>query len=98
MYKRQDEWDAEDPLRYRHELATMGCRTRVFENINGPRTSIGRGNLSFTTINLPRLAIEAMRYAKAVSYTHLDVYKRQAPHCRCEASSPADSRSAFGYA
>ena len=38
----------------------MGCRTRVFDNKFGPRTSIGRGNLSFTTINIVRLAIECM--------------------------------------
>ena len=48
-----------DPERYKHEVATMGCRTRVFENVNGEKTSIGRGNLSFTTINFPRLAIES---------------------------------------
>ena len=53
-----DEWRADDPLRYQHEVATMGCRTRVFENRFGPKTSIGRGNLSFSTINLVRLAIE----------------------------------------
>lgn len=41
------------------EVATMGCRTRVMSNINGPSTTSGRGNLSFTTMNLPRLAIEA---------------------------------------
>ena len=35
------------------------CRTRVYENINGPKTSIGRGNLSFTTINLVKLALES---------------------------------------
>ena len=34
------------------------CRTRVFDNRFGERTSIGRGNLSFSTINLPKLAIE----------------------------------------
>jgi ribonucleoside-triphosphate reductase len=38
----------------------MGCRTRVFENRFGPKTSIGRGNLSFTTINIVALAIECM--------------------------------------
>ncbi len=58
------DWDANDPKRYFHEVATMGCRTRVYENINGPRTSIGRGNLSFTSINMPRLAIEARRAAE----------------------------------
>ena len=41
-------------------MATMGCRTRVFENRYGEKTSIGRGNLSFTTINIVRLAIEVM--------------------------------------
>jgi ribonucleoside-triphosphate reductase len=37
----------------------MGCRTRVFDNRCGEKTSIGRGNLSFTTINLVRLALES---------------------------------------
>lgn len=55
----QDEaWDANDPRRYEHEVATMGCRTRVYENRFGPKTSIGRGNLSFTTINIVRIALE----------------------------------------
>ena len=58
-YNKSDEWRADDPKRYKYELATMGCRTRVFENLNGERTSLGRGNLSFTTMNMPRLAIEA---------------------------------------
>lgn len=58
-FNRHEKWDASDPKRYRYELATMGCRTRVFENLNGEKTSLGRGNLSFTTMNLPRLAIEA---------------------------------------
>ena len=55
-----DEWRADDPLRYEHEVATMGCRTRVFENRFGPKTSIGRGNISFTTINIVRIALECM--------------------------------------
>jgi ribonucleoside-triphosphate reductase len=43
------------------EVATMGCRTRVMGNVYDPtrETTSGRGNLSFTTINLPRLGIEA---------------------------------------
>ncbi|MEG2698482.1 MAG: anaerobic ribonucleoside triphosphate reductase [Ruthenibacterium sp.] len=43
------------------EVATMGCRTRVMANNAHPDQEIafGRGNLSFTSINLPRLAIEA---------------------------------------
>ena len=52
------DWNENDPRRYEHEVAVMGCRTRVFDNRFGPRTSIGRGNLSFTTINLVKLAIE----------------------------------------
>ncbi|MBP3244836.1 MAG: anaerobic ribonucleoside triphosphate reductase [Bacteroidaceae bacterium] len=59
-YNQSEEWKADDPKRYIHEVATMGCRTRVFENRFGPKTSIGRGNISFTTINIVRLAIECM--------------------------------------
>ena len=59
-FNRNDAWRADDPRRFEHEVATMGCRTRVFENRFGPKTSIGRGNLSFSTINIVRLAIECM--------------------------------------
>ena len=59
-FNRHELWDANDPERYKHEVATMGCRTRVFENRYGVKTSIGRGNLSFSTINIVRLAIECM--------------------------------------
>lgn len=43
------------------EIATMGCRTRVISNAYDPSREIvaGRGNLSFTSINLPRLGILA---------------------------------------
>ncbi|MDY2836198.1 MAG: anaerobic ribonucleoside triphosphate reductase [Candidatus Aphodomonas sp.] len=41
------------------EIAYMGCRTRVMGNVCGEETAPGRGNLSFTSLNLPRLAIEA---------------------------------------
>jgi anaerobic ribonucleoside-triphosphate reductase len=44
---------------YITEVAYMGCRTRVIANRHGPAVSNGRGNLSFTTINLPRIAIKA---------------------------------------
>lgn len=59
-FNRDEAWDASDPRRFEHEVATMGCRTRVFENRFGEKTSIGRGNLSFTTINIVRIAIEQM--------------------------------------
>ena len=55
-----EKWRADDPERYHYEVATMGCRTRVFENRFGEKTSIGRGNLSFSTINIVKLAIECM--------------------------------------
>lgn len=45
------------------EVAYMGCRTRVIANVNGPEIVTSRGNLSFTTLNLPRLAIEASQEA-----------------------------------
>ncbi len=46
---------------YNSEVAYMGCRTRVMGNVYDPDREVtcGRGNLSFTSINLPRLAIEA---------------------------------------
>ena len=57
-FNQDPDWRADDPQRFVHEVATMGCRTRVFENRFGPRTSIGRGNLSFSTINIVKLALE----------------------------------------
>ncbi len=59
-FNQHELWRADDPKRYQYEVATMGCRTRVFENRFGPKTSIARGNLSFTTINIVKLAIECM--------------------------------------
>ena len=50
-----------DPKRPETEIAYMGCRTRVIGNVYDPTREIcnQRGNLSFTTINLPRLGIKA---------------------------------------
>ncbi len=72
-YNKHDKWDANDPKRYKYEVATMGCRTRVFENLHGEKSSLGRGNLSFTSMNFPRLAIEARIKAEAL---HPDANKR----------------------
>ena len=49
------------PSDYNSEVAYMGCLTRVMGNVYDPTREVtcGRGNLSFTSINLPRLAIEA---------------------------------------
>lgn len=62
-FNQNSNWKADDPERYLWEVATMGCRTRVFENRFGPKTSVARGNLSFTTINIVKLAIECMEIA-----------------------------------
>ena len=43
---------------YDTEVGYMGCRTRVLANVCGPSITPGRGNLSFTSINLPRLGIK----------------------------------------
>ena len=70
---------------YNSEVAYMGCRTRVMANHYDPTKAVvcGRGNLSFTSINLPRLGIEANRdfdvfYKKLDSM--LDLVARQLLH------------------
>lgn len=57
-FNQRKEWKENDPRRFEYEVATMGCRTRVFENRFGKKTSVGRGNLSFSTLNLVRIALE----------------------------------------
>ena len=49
------------PGRPETEIAYMGCRTRVIGNVHDPEREIttGRGNLSFTTLNLPRIALKS---------------------------------------
>ena len=42
-------------------IVSHNCRTRVFENLHGEKTSVGRGNLSFSTINIVKLAILSMK-------------------------------------
>lgn len=58
-FNQHPKWNINDPERYKWEVATMGCRTRIFTDRYGETTSIGRGNLSFTTLNFPKMAIEA---------------------------------------
>lgn len=60
---------------YTSEIAYMGCRTRVMSNVHDPSREIvtGRGNLSFTSINLPRLAIESQGNID-VFFEKLDYY------------------------
>ena len=61
------------PGRPETEVATMGCRTRVIGNVYDPtrQISYSRGNLSFTSINLPRIALEA-DHDEAAFYKRLD--------------------------
>lgn len=61
------------PGRPETEVATMGCRTRVMGNVYDPTREIAysRGNLSFTSINMPRLALESKGDEK-VFYEKLD--------------------------
>lgn len=62
-FNKSDKWRADDPKRYMYEVSTMGCRTRVFEDRFGDSQSVGRGNLSFSTVNLPGLALSVMDIA-----------------------------------
>ncbi|OME54068.1 anaerobic ribonucleoside-triphosphate reductase [Paenibacillus odorifer] len=63
------------------EIATMGCRTRTISNVNGEETPVGRGNLSFTSINLPLIAIESESledfYIKLNKYTDISIRQLQ---------------------
>lgn len=85
-------WNENEPQRYKYECATMGCRTRVFENRHGEKSSVGRGNLSFTTINIVKLALECMNienheekistfYKKLDHYTDITVRQLYDRYC-----------------
>ena len=63
-FNQHPKWREDDPNRYDYECATMGCRTRVFADRHGEDTSVGRGNLSFTTVNIVKIAIESAREAQ----------------------------------
>jgi len=74
-FNRHEKWDEKDPNRHYYEVATMGCRTRVFANRHGENTSVGRGNLSFTTVNPVRIAIEAAKEAQTNLRMNFDLGK-----------------------
>ncbi len=75
---------------YGNEVSYMGCRTRVMANRRGPEVTDRRGNLSFTTINLPRVAIKAERKLDAfyrglsdiIDLTARQLYHRYQVQCR----------------
>jgi ribonucleoside-triphosphate reductase len=62
-FNHHEKWDINDPQRWYYETSTMGCRTRVFENRHGEKSSVGRGNASFTSVNIVRAAIKAMKHS-----------------------------------
>lgn len=69
-----EKFDVHDRECYKHLVDTMGCRTRVFEDIHGENTSVGRGNLSFTTLVLPHIALLAKEQAERENDNVLDVF------------------------
>lgn len=92
-FNQDDAWKADDPRRFEHEVATMGCRTRVFENRFGPKTSIGRGNCSFTTINIVRCAIECMSIED--KNERIDAFFKKLDDCLVIAAKQLDERYQF---
>lgn len=56
------------------EIVYMGCRTRVIGNLCGPEIVYGRGNLSFTSINLPRIALKIMSKKNISDKEKLDLF------------------------
>lgn len=78
-FNQHEKWRADDPERYKYEVATMGCRTRVFENRHGEKTSIGRGNLSFSTINIVKLALECREINN--EQERIDTFFEKLEHC-----------------
>lgn len=59
-FNQNEKWDENDERRWYYEPSTMGCRTRVYENRFADNSSVGRGNASFTSVNIVRIALKAM--------------------------------------
>lgn len=59
-------------------ISVVGCRSRISNNIYGESSSIGRGNLVYTTINLPRIALEISSYSKDSTLEQkIDLFKKE---------------------
>lgn len=56
-----------------NKMSIMGCRTKVVQNENGEKTSLGRGNMVYTTISLPHISLEINR-----DYPHLNADEKLA--------------------
>ena len=74
-FNQNEKWREDDPKRYNYELATMGCRTRVYDNRFGEKSCIGRGNLSFSTVNIVKLALEAKNNSQSTEDTITEFFK-----------------------
>ncbi|MGL1892568.1 MAG: anaerobic ribonucleoside triphosphate reductase [Spirochaetaceae bacterium] len=59
-FNQNEKWDINDPNRWFYEPSTMGCRTRVYENRFSDNSSVGRGNASFTSVNIVRVALKSL--------------------------------------
>ena len=66
-------WKEDDEERFVNECAMMGDGIRVFKDRFGDNTSIARGNLSTTSINLPRIAIESTKKAQEELELHFEI-------------------------
>ena len=74
-FNKNEKWREDDPKRYNYELATMGCRTRVYDNRLGEKSCIGRGNLSFSTVNIVKLALEVKNSSQGTENTIAEFFK-----------------------
>ncbi len=74
-YNQNEKWKENDEERYKYECATMASNIRIFENRHGEKSSIGRGNLSYTTINLPKIAIKSSYEAQEKIGTSFELGK-----------------------
>jgi ribonucleoside-triphosphate reductase len=88
-FNKHDGWDINDPDRYRYEMAYMGCRTRVFDNRFDERSAWGRGNISFTSINLVQIAIQSRITAE--NYFLADVEKHSSARIEKDVQAMATS-------
>lgn len=96
-FNQHPKWNINDPERYKYEVATMGCRTRIFNDRFGETTSIGRGNLSFTTLNFPKMAIEAAIEAGVLEKTNGE-YPDASMRRMANPKPIPDSSTAWNYA
>lgn len=64
-------------------ISTMGCRTRSIGNVNGDSVTVGKGNLWFTTINLPAIAVRASKTSKPIESFWAELDEKMAMCRQC---------------